>query len=66
MIIIRLIGGKITAFLAILQIKVILCYIFLQKNLVLSVIFCNFAAEFKNPVGLWKKKTLILLLYATI
>lgn len=42
---------KITAFFGIVQIKVILCYIFFAKNLLLSDIFCNFAANFKTPFG---------------
>ena len=39
---------KSTAFFAVLQINVIFCYIFLPKNLHISVIFCNFAPDFKK------------------
>lgn len=45
--------GKDTFFFLDLQTKVILCYIFFEKNLLLSDIFCNFAADFKFLL-LWK------------
>lgn len=49
---------KSTTFFAVLQINVIFCYIFLPKNLHISVIFCNFAPDFKNTEALWNGRTL--------